>query len=796
MAAMPRPLLTGLASTAIAACGLALCGLTLCGLVLAGGAAADAGGAHQLGGTAPVSMAITSVSPAYAQPGQTVTVSGTLTNTSSSALSGLSVQLSSSSTPFGYRGELQQYADGDLSDDSPVGGAAAFLSEAVAPHATVSWSVPLNPADAGITSTFGVYPLAAAAYSGFAELAVSRTFLPFWPGTTGQDPAVQQIAWIWPLIDQPRQGVCAGLLNNGLQGSLSAGGRLSGLLAAGSQYTSKAHLTWAIDPALLANVTTMTSPYQVDRKGCQGPTHPASQAAVTWLSALKSVTATQQVFVTPYDDADIAALTGSNMNADLTRAFAQGRAEATRVLGRNFTPAAGASGPTLNGMAWPADGVANYAVLENLAASDQINTVVLDSQTMPPSTPQTYTPSAQTVTPDGEGPDLNVLLSDHTLTQVLGEANSEPASKGTAFSVSQRYLAETAMIAAEQPNVSRSVVVAPPRSWDPSEALASDLLSDTVSAPWLKSASLTQLASAKNPTGEVNRQQPNATSSDQLPQTLLGRASQLDQQAALLQSIQVQRDDTYDNDLDNGVMAAESSAWRGGGSALAAGQTLAQNIGNYLSAQEGKLTIIGAQRVTIGGLSGTVPVSVFNGLSFPVRVGVVAGPSGRVTVRQSHPTVVVPPGQQEIVKLQVTATSVGSTTVRLSLVNQAGTPLPTTQASIIVQATHYGDLALVVIAAALGVFLLTSAARAFRRGQGGRPGAAGQPENDPERSGDGPARRDDDPRQQGSGGDPAKRRSVMPDGRTTSQDSAETPDHRRAEVTDDYAWAPGQAEGR
>ena len=93
--------------------------------------------------------------------------------------------------------------------------------------------------------------------------------------------------------------------------------------------------------------------------------------------------------------------------------------------------------------------------------------MVLDSSTMPPSPQQTYTPSAQTSTPDGEGPKLNVLLSDDTITQVLGTANTAADSKAAAFSVAQRYLAETAMIAAERPELPRSIVVAPPRHWDP-----------------------------------------------------------------------------------------------------------------------------------------------------------------------------------------------------------------------------------------------------------------------------------------------------------------------------------------
>ena len=72
----------------------------------------------------------------------------------------------------------------------------------------------------------------------------------------------------------------------------------------------------------------MTKPYQVVsavRNGtCQGKQQSASQAAAAWLAGLKSATAGQPVFVTPYADADIAALTRYGMNADLTRAFTRG----------------------------------------------------------------------------------------------------------------------------------------------------------------------------------------------------------------------------------------------------------------------------------------------------------------------------------------------------------------------------------------------------------------------------------------------------------------------------------------
>jgi Family of unknown function (DUF6049) len=714
---MPRPLLTGFAATAIAATALALSGLALSGSAASAATAQPPSRAQAPGGAPPVSLAITSVNPAYAMPGQTVTVSGTITNTSSQAMPGLSVQLRSSGTPFSNRSDLQEYANGNLpAADLPVPGAVTTLSGTLAPRATAGWSVGL-PVNSVPMTTYGVYPLAAQAENAsLTQLTVSRTFLPFWPGSKALDPETEDIAWVWPLIDQPRQAICPGLLNNGLAASLASGGRLSGLLQAGSPYTSSAHLTWAIDPALLANVATMTKPYTVTtpsmvRDGeCGGTNERASQAAVSWLGQLKSATNGQPVFVTPYADADIAALTRSGMNADLTRAFNQGRSVATSLLGRNFSASAPASSTDLTGIAWPADGIANYADLENLAANDGINTVVLDSSTMPPSPPQDYTPTAQTTTPDGVGAPLKVLLSDDTITQIIGSANSPSDSKATVFSVEQRYLAETAMIAAEQPSLARSVVVAPPRSWDPPAGLASDLLAETVHAPWLRPVSLASLAAVKNPSGQVSRQPPRAHSQAELGKPLLSQARQLDQQARLLMSVEQDPNPA----LKYAAAAVESSAWRGGGTASQQGAALAQQISAYLHSKEAELTVLGVPRVTLGGLKGTVPVSISNGLSYAVHVKLQAESSGGITVVGQPRTVIVLPGEQEIVRVAVAAKTVGSTTLRLRLLTPEGVPF-TPPTSMTVQVTHYGTLALVIIAAALGVFVLTAAARALRR---------------------------------------------------------------------------------
>ena len=121
------------------------------------------------------------------------------------------------------------------------------------------------------------------------QIAVERTFLPFWPGKKAAGQPVR-IAWVWPLIDQPHRGVCSAMLDNSLAASLGSGG-LAGLLDAGRDYASVAKLTWAVDPALLDDTHAMTHSYQVlDGPNCwQVKSEPASSAARSWLATLHAV---------------------------------------------------------------------------------------------------------------------------------------------------------------------------------------------------------------------------------------------------------------------------------------------------------------------------------------------------------------------------------------------------------------------------------------------------------------------------------------------------------------------------
>jgi hypothetical protein len=750
-------------------------------LAAAGPAAARA---RQPGGALPVSLAIISISPDWIMPGKPVTVRGSVTNTSHAPITGLTVRLRSSHAAFSNRGGLQVYADGTtVFADSPVTGAVTSIPGTLAPHATAPWSIRLRAGQLGLTA-FGVYPLAAEADNAAgAALVTDRTFLPFWPGKRALNPVRQHVGWIWPLISPPQQSVCHGLRTNQLAGSLGAGGRLSGLLAVGRAYTASAHLTWAIDPAPLASAQTMAGPYKFGGTAlCGHPSRrPASQAARDWLTGLKSATAGQPVFATPYADVDVAALSHRGLNDDLASAFAVGRATASKILGRSFSPSHGGAGDSaqLARLAWPADGIANYGVLNSLAVKGGIRTVVLDSSTMPPSPSQNFTPSAVTTTPTGVGPRMHVLLADDTITQILRTADHGSGPAGTIFAVAQRFLAETAMIAAERPAVQRSIVIAPPRYWDPPPGLASKLLAGTVTAPWLKPVSLARLASADSGAGQVHRQLLHVTSKDELRPSLLAGIRRLDSSAALLQSIRVRPDQT----VRDAIIAVESSAWRGSGARAREAGVLLGRISGYLSGQENSVVIIGPGRVTLGGLSGTLPVSISNGLPYAVKVRLAVAPPGdrRITVSLPRRDVTVEAGAEVTLKLHVRAATVGSTTFQLRLVTPQGVPLPGRPVALTVQATHFGTLALVIIGAALGVFVLTSVRRALKRGHGEAPGPPG------------PGAGGQDPGDSGDSGD-----SESP-GRAVRADNVVTDradDEHQPEDPDEYASAPGRPDRR
>jgi hypothetical protein len=692
-----------------------------------------------------LTISITGVSPQFAlSTTQTVTVSGTLSNHTGSAISDIQVQLQWYPVPFDTRSAMDVFASGGPAvlqggqySLQPIGNPYP-LRHALANGATTNWSASFNLSDTlaedGVSPGFGDYPLLAQASSTTSsDQAIGQTFLPYWPVNNKATPL--NVAWIWPLIDTPQQGACAQTLaTNSLADDLAANGRLTTLTNAGLQWASRDDLTWAIDPALLSDATVMTQTYFTGGDSqCSDRTKMAADpAAKSWLSSLAG-TAGDSAFLTPYANVDVAALSHNGLDADLRSAYQVGDAVGASLLPGTFGPSATANGTTL-AAAWPAGGTADAGMLTSLARDGGVSTVVLNSGELPSSMSldgSTFdTALARTKT--STGADMTALLADSTVTSILGSA-SAGSSAGAQFAVEQDFLAQTAMIVAEGPNTTaRSLVVAPPTGWDPSPAEAADLLKLTRKAPWLRPAGLGTLAAeaAKLP---AKRLPARRVSGDEFSATYMGELKSNNTRLAQFESILYQPPKSYLASLAAAVAVTQSSAWRGSGSPAIS------ELSSYLQDLQHKVLLIPVKKILLAGTSGDTPASVQNGLNLPylpylpirVRVEAAEPPGSTLQVTGPANPLIVNPGLTGTVKLHIhSATTFGTTTLQLQLAASNGSPLPGASELLSVEVTQFGRTILVIIFGALGVLVLATVVRLRRKRRvsgrhGAEPGTGG-----------------------------------------------------------------------
>ena len=696
----------------------------------------------------PATVTFTGLSPQWATPGATITVTGVVRNTAPVAQR-LVVQLLDSGSPLSSVFELTQSAANGTSLAGLLLPVASWRSTVLPAGASASWSMHVPVSVMGLTG-FGVYPLAAEVENGQGTaLNTAQTYLPYVPAKKGpygsSIPAAQKLAWVWPLIDRPLldepwQSACTGSQAAALAQSLRPSGRLGQLLTvassaagpaavqaeelrSGASHVTRSQLpgteqaqslasldaiTWAVDPALLANVTALAR--------CGGAEPQWAQIASAWLTRLKAATDSQALFVTPYGDPDMAALINSGHAPDLQKSFLYGRQQAGQILGRDLNPAQAGGQDQTASLAWAADSAISYGTLEDLAAVNGVGTILVDSSAFPAEQASVLR------TLDGGGSYMNLMLASDTLSNLLGSADG---GTGSAFGTAQDFLAETALMAQTDPGA--PIIVAPPQRWQPPAGLPASGLTETASAPWLSSAPLTSLTSARNiPTVTV----PTSAGGAGIGPVELGRLGALDTAVAQLQALRAKPDPA----TALAVSTVESSAYAGRFRATAFG--MIDSLTSRMAGQQQRVRIVAENRITLGGNRGSVPVSVDNHLGYAVQVAlnlsydqtggskISASPPGLITV-QAHTA--------QTVRLRVTMTQTGSTTVTMTLANRYGQPLATNPVRMTVQTTQVGLLGMIIFALALGVFLIASAARAVRRSRpqpgrsdDGQPGHAGE----------------------------------------------------------------------
>ncbi|MFF5898222.1 DUF6049 family protein [Streptomyces argenteolus] len=693
-------------------------------------------------GSRTVDVSLDTLSPSAPVEGDTLSVSGTLTNKGKKTITDAEVDLRVGPRLSG-RAAIDEaagrtgYQPG--SDPAKLGGSStveiAKLASGVSQDFTLA--VPVDKLD---LDEEGVYQLGVSVtgrttdYAYDQVLGIQRTFLPWQPEDTGSKT---RLTFLWPLIasahvtaetgsDEQQTPVFA---NDDLALELAPGGRLEQLVALGRQLP----VTWVIDPDLLASVDAMTKNYRV-RVGDTTVAGTNQAIAKKWLTALEAAVKDGKVVALPFADPDLASIAHRGKNVSGTLSHLQ---TATEVASTTVETVLHVKPST--DFAWPVDGAIDPSVVD-VATSAGAHKVIARSDSLEETGGLLYTPTA--ARPIGGG--TTAVVSDHRLSTAF---TGEMAKAGNSTLAVQKFLAQTLALTEQAPDNERSIVVAPQRTPTAAQAQSMARALQALDAErWTQPLDLTAAAEQK-PDARATTKVPR---SSQYPKKL--RSQELPTQAfqdirttqGSLDSFQVilTQPDRVVTPFGNAINRSVSTSWRG--KPLEA-QQYRDAVRTYLQGLTNEVQLIAKSDVTLSGRSATIPVTVQNKLVQGVDNLVLRLTSGNATRLKlngggavAELPVTIAGGHSQSVKFDAAANANGQAQVTARLFTADGAPYGE-EMTFTVKVSEVTPTVLLVIAGGL-LLLVLAGIRMYthrkRSAAGGTGDAGGNDDGEPEQPSD------------------------------------------------------------
>ncbi|MEU9229037.1 DUF6049 family protein [Streptomyces massasporeus] len=573
---------------------------------------ADAAGQEALqaaAGAGSVSVAVDSLTPSTPSEGDTVTVSGTVTNNGKQTVTGAHVDLQVG-PPLETRSSIDTLAkkSDDLQGPSgeKVGGKYTEKYSALTPGVAEPFSISV-PADKLDLGRDGVYQLAVS-LSGETSaqpwdqvLGIQRTFLPWQPEEAGTKT---KTTFLWPLVSSAHMAAETGsneqqtpvFRDDELAEEISPGGRLDRMVSLGKGLD----VTWVVDPDLLASVDAMTRSYQV--RAADGSTTPGKNQEVAkhWLAELQQAVTSKEVAALPFGDPDLASLAhnGTNVTGSLGHLK-----EATDVADETVDTILHVKPST--DFVWPVDGAVDPSIVK-VATSAGADKVITRGDSLQDNL--SYTPSA--ARPIGGGTTA-VVADSRMSTAFQGDLTRASASTLAV----QRFLAQSLTLGL-QTGKQRSVVVAPQRMPSVSQAQAmAEALGALQGGNWSEFQDLTAAAKAK-PDPAANTRVPSASAyPSSLRKQELPRAAfeQIARTQGKLDKFKVilTRQSRVVTPFGRAMNREMSTSWRGRGVAAVGYR---DGIESYLNGLIDGVKLIQKSETKLSGRSAMIPVTVQNNL--------------------------------------------------------------------------------------------------------------------------------------------------------------------------------------
>ncbi|MBL3665072.1 hypothetical protein JL475_03375 [Streptomyces sp. M2CJ-2] len=626
-------------------------------------------------GAGSVSVSVNSLTPSTPTEGDTVTVSGTVTNKGGKAVTDAHVGLRVGpllDTRSGIETVARNSDDVQGAVGPEIDDKYSQEFERLAPGVSQPFSISV-PADELSLGKNGVYQLAVAlsgqtsAQPWEQTLGVRRAFLPWQPEESDKKT---RTTFLWPLISTVHMTAETGsdeqqtpvLRDGDLAKEIAPGGRLDRMVALGKDLD----VTWVVDPDLLASVDAMTESYEVRSEGDATTAGRHQAVAKRWLAQVQSAVADNEVVALPFGDPDLASLAhnGTSVTGSLSHLK-----EATDVVVDTVGSILHVK-PTTD-FAWPVNGAVDPSIVK-VATSAGADKVIARSDSFRETGDLSYTPSA--ARPIGGG--TTAVVADARLSTLF---QGDMTKASTSTSAVQRFLAQSLTLSL-QTGRQRSIVVAPQRTPSASQAQAmAEALKAVQDGNWSESQDLTAAAKAK-PDPAATTEVPSVSSypsslrKQELPQSAF---EQIARTQAKLDKFQVILSDPsrvvtpFGRALNRGM----SVSWRG---RIAEAATYRSGVEAYLDGLLDQVKLIEKSETKLSGRSATIPVTVQNNLVQGVEhltLRLTSTNPTRLEIRGAayeEQPVTVSGGHSQSVKFTTSANANGRATVIAQLYTQDG----------------------------------------------------------------------------------------------------------------------------
>ncbi|WP_185972523.1 DUF6049 family protein [Georgenia yuyongxinii] len=687
---------------------------------------------------------ITEIGPTILRPGETLRVTGTVTNQTHEDLAAPTVQVRMQrSTPVS-RTSLNRWLD----PDSTFGTAQVAqeeLPERLPAGATVSFTLEVPAAElpvrAGWTA-WGPRGIEVAVTDGQGTAhGVDRSFVLWYPDVDVEPTPVGVLAPVAATAEERTRA-----RQSGEPLATAAEKRVLPLVEA----LDRPGVTAVVDPMLLslgedaaqepgdgASATPSPTPgatptgdddvttddgTATDGAGQPAPTSRAQAAGSRVHDAITALAAAddREVSLLPWADADVAALAHLGRTDLLTQSV------------KRATTAGQAAGLDAGvAVAWPATATPDRLTLE-VAVDTGAAAVVLPSGALAPVRNLTYTPAGRADVALADGSELAALVVDGQASAALG-GGVLPGLGGTAadeteldpLTARQLLLAETAVIARERPSDPRALVLALPRGFtgDP-DALASTL-DALAAAPWVAPTTLTDLVELPAPVLERTGLPRIDVAGGEVGAADLLRMQRVRDDAVAFAAI-TEDPDGFVAPFQEALLPALSAAWR---TDPAGRDALVASVQAEVGALDAQVAALPSSTVNLINSSAQIPIHVRNDLDVDVQVEVVLEPTDpRLQAREAVP-LAVPAGAQATAQVPVRAVGSGDLPVNVLLRSDDGAAVGTPAKLQVRVRADWENVGTAVVAAVLAVMLVVGLVRTVRRGPRMDPGT---PVPDPE----------------------------------------------------------------